>query len=73
VPDLARSDWTLGTDAQLRHDNNVGNAGDYANIVGDTIVDAPGYRSFNYSPLARITACQSAVISAASTTTGSRD
>ena len=40
LPDLARSDWTLGTDAQLRHDNNVGNAGNYANIVGDTIVDA---------------------------------
>jgi hypothetical protein len=40
VPDLARSDWTLGTDAQLRHDNNVGNAGDYDDIVGDTIVDA---------------------------------
>jgi hypothetical protein len=40
VPDLARSDWTLGTDAQLRHDNNVGNAGSYDDIVGDTIVDA---------------------------------
>ena len=40
VPDLARSDWVLGTDAQLRHDNNVGNAGNYDNIVGDTIVDA---------------------------------
>ena len=40
VPDLARSDWTLGTDAQLRHDNNVGNAGNYYDIVGDTIVDA---------------------------------
>jgi hypothetical protein len=40
VPDLARSDWTLGTDAQLRHDNNVGNAGNYDDIVGDTIVDA---------------------------------
>jgi len=40
LPDLARSDWTLGTDAQLRHDNNVGNAGNYDDIVGDTIVDA---------------------------------
>jgi len=40
VPDLAQSDWTVGTDAQLRHDNNVGNAGDYDDIVGDTIVDA---------------------------------
>src|ERR1700691_1875106 len=40
LPDLARSDWTLGTAAQLRHDNNVGNAGNYDDIVGDTIVDA---------------------------------
>jgi hypothetical protein len=40
APDLARSDWTLGTDTQLRHDNNVGNAGNYDDIVGDTIVDA---------------------------------
>jgi hypothetical protein len=39
LPDPARSDWTLGTDAQLRHDNNVGNAGNYDDIVGDTIVD----------------------------------
>ena len=40
LPDLARSDWTLGTDALLRHDNNVGNAGNYDDIVGDTIVAA---------------------------------
>jgi Outer membrane protein beta-barrel domain len=40
LPDLALSDWTLGADAQLRHDNNVGNAGNYDDIVGDTIVDA---------------------------------
>lgn len=39
VPGFARSDWTLGSDAQLRHDNNVGNAGNY-DTVGDTIVAA---------------------------------
>jgi hypothetical protein len=40
MPHAARSDWTLGTDAQLRHDNNVGNAGQYDDIVADTVVDA---------------------------------
>jgi hypothetical protein len=40
LPGLARSDWTLGTDARLRHDNNVGNAGTYDDIFSDTIVDA---------------------------------
>jgi hypothetical protein len=39
-PDSARSDWTPGADAQVRHDSNVGNAGNYDDIVGDTIVDA---------------------------------
>ena len=40
LPRLARSDWTLGADARLRHDNNVGNAGTYDDIFEDTIVDA---------------------------------
>jgi hypothetical protein len=40
LPDWACSDWTLGADAQLRHDSNVGNSGGYDSIVGDTIADA---------------------------------
>jgi hypothetical protein len=40
VPYSARSDWVLGADANLRHDNNVGNAETQSDIVGDTIVGA---------------------------------
>jgi hypothetical protein len=38
APDTARSDWTLGADAQVRHDNNVGNAENSADIIEDTII-----------------------------------
>lgn len=36
----ARSDWTLGAETHLRHDNNVGNAGDSADRVEDSIIGA---------------------------------
>jgi hypothetical protein len=38
APDTARSDWTLGADARARHDNNVGNAEDPADIIEDSVI-----------------------------------
>ena len=38
APNAARSDWTLGADAQVRHDNNVGNAEDPADIIADSVI-----------------------------------
>ena len=38
VPDAARGDWTVGADAQVRHDDNVGNAEHSADIIEDTII-----------------------------------
>jgi hypothetical protein len=40
LPYAARSDWTLGAAAGLRHDNNVGNAQSSPDIVGDSAIDA---------------------------------
>jgi hypothetical protein len=40
MPYAARSDWTLGAAAVLRHDNNVGNAQSTSDIVGDSTIDA---------------------------------
>jgi hypothetical protein len=40
APAAALADWTLGTDAGVRHDNNVGNAQFASDIVADTTVDA---------------------------------
>jgi hypothetical protein len=40
MPYAARSDWTLGAGADLRYDNNVGNAQSSSDIVGDSTVDA---------------------------------
>jgi hypothetical protein len=40
VPYAARSDWSVGADAGVRHDNNVGNAQLSTDIVADSIVDA---------------------------------
>jgi hypothetical protein len=40
VPYAARSDWTLGAEAALRHDNNVGNAQSASDIIGDSTLDA---------------------------------
>jgi len=39
MPYPARSDWTLGAAAALRHDNNVGNAQSSSDIVGDSTID----------------------------------
>jgi hypothetical protein len=36
----ARADWTLGTEAAVRHDDNVGNARLASDIVADTTIDA---------------------------------
>jgi hypothetical protein len=38
APETARSDWTMGADAQVRHDSNVGNAENPADIIGDSIL-----------------------------------
>lgn len=38
APNTARSDWTLGADAEWHHDNNVGNAENPADIIEDSIV-----------------------------------
>jgi hypothetical protein len=38
APEAARSDWTVGADAQARHDNNVGNAAYPADIIADTVI-----------------------------------
>jgi hypothetical protein len=40
VPYAARGEWTLGAEAGLRHDNNVGNAQSSSDIVGDSTIDA---------------------------------
>jgi hypothetical protein len=40
VPYAAHGDWTLGAEAGLRHDNNVGNAQSSSDIVGDSTIDA---------------------------------
>jgi hypothetical protein len=40
APYTARSDWTLGTDAHVLHDNNVFNGESSPDIVADTIVGA---------------------------------
>jgi hypothetical protein len=37
LPYAARADWTLGADAGVRHDNNVGNAQFSPDIVADTL------------------------------------
>lgn len=38
TPYTARSDWTLGTEAHVLHDNNVGNGESSPDILEDTIV-----------------------------------
>ncbi len=40
LPYAARSDWSVGADAGVRHDNNVGNAQLSTDIVADSLVDA---------------------------------
>jgi hypothetical protein len=40
MPYAARSDWTLGAGAGVRHDDNVGNAQSPSDIVGDSAIDA---------------------------------
>ena len=40
IPYAARSDWTLGAAADLRHDNNVGNAQSSSDIVADSAIGA---------------------------------
>jgi hypothetical protein len=40
LPYAARSDWTLGADTSLRHDDNVGNSAGSYGIVGDDALDA---------------------------------
>jgi hypothetical protein len=40
MPYAARSDWTIGADASVRYDNNVGNAESRADIARDTIIGA---------------------------------
>jgi hypothetical protein len=40
TPPAAGSDWTLGAQAGLRHDNNVGNAQSSYDIVEDSIIGA---------------------------------
>src|SRR5258708_10818078 len=40
IPYAARSDWTMGAAAGLRHDNNVGNAQSSSDIVGDSSIHA---------------------------------
>ena len=40
LPYAARSDWTLGAEAGVRHDNNVGNAQSSSDIVGDSTINA---------------------------------
>jgi hypothetical protein len=38
LPYSARSDWTLGADASVRHDSNVGNAESQSDIAPDSII-----------------------------------
>ena len=40
TPYCARSDWNLGTDAAVRHDDNVGNAQFYSDKAADSTLDA---------------------------------
>ncbi len=40
MPPAAHADWTLGADAGVRHDDNVGNAEYSPDIVADTLIDA---------------------------------
>jgi hypothetical protein len=40
LPYAARSDWTLGADASVRHDSNVGNAESRPDIAQDSIIGA---------------------------------
>jgi hypothetical protein len=40
TPYAAHGDWTVGADASVRHDDNVGNAESRADIEADTIVGA---------------------------------
>jgi hypothetical protein len=40
IPYAAHGDWTLGAEAGLRHDNNVGNSQSASDIVADSAVDA---------------------------------
>lgn len=40
APYAARSDWTLGADASLRHDSNVGNAESRSDVVEDSTIGA---------------------------------
>src|ERR1700722_4120602 len=40
LPCTARSDWTLLAEASARHDDNVGNAQSYSDVVGDTTIGA---------------------------------
>jgi hypothetical protein len=40
LPNSARGDWTLGSQASLRHDNNVGNAESPPNIIADSTIGA---------------------------------
>jgi hypothetical protein len=40
MPNAARSDWTLATEAGVRRDSNVGNAQSYSDIVADTVTFA---------------------------------
>lgn len=51
MPYAAHGDWTFGTDAYLRHDNNVGNAASADDIVPDTIIGAQ-LSMFELYPLA---------------------
>jgi hypothetical protein len=39
-PYAAHGDWTVGAEAGLRHDDNVGNAQNQSDIVGDSTIDA---------------------------------
>ena len=40
MPYAAHGDWTVGAEANVHHDNNVGNAQYASDIVGDTIIGA---------------------------------
>jgi hypothetical protein len=40
LPYTAQGDWTLGAQASVRHDDNVGNAESYSDIVADTTIGA---------------------------------
>lgn len=50
IPHPARSDWTLGTEALVRHDDNVGNAQGAPDRVGDTEIGAR-LSMFQFFPL----------------------